>query len=211
MNRGITNPFVTSGYISPEYFCNRKAETSRLLNAISSVRNVTLISLRRMGKTGLLKHVQFLIEKDTSARSVIYADLMPTMTGSEMLNTLSSAILRIKQTEKNFFEKVLSLLVSLRPRLTYDSLTGQPSLELKVESTEEIQYGLEHLLNFISGINKKLVFMLDEFQQISNYPEKNAEQILRTVIQSNPHIPFIFSGSNKRMLESMFTAASRPC
>jgi AAA+ ATPase superfamily predicted ATPase len=210
MSRVITNPFVTSGYISPRYFCDRKDETSKLINAISSVRNVTLISLRRMGKTGLLKHVQFLIEKDTTARSVIYADLMPTMTGSEMLNTLSSALLRIKQNEKNFFEKALSLLASLRPRLTYDSLTGQPSVELKVETSDEIQYGLEHLLKYISGIKKELVFMLDEFQQISNYPEKNTEHILRTVIQSNPQIPFIFSGSNKHMLESMFTMASRP-
>lgn len=210
MDREITNPFVTTGYISPKYFCNRKVETSKLINAISSVRNVTLISLRRMGKTGLLKHVQFLIEKDTTTRSVIYADLMPTMTGSEMLNTLSSALLRIKQNEKNFFEKVLSLMASLRPRLTYDSLTGQPSVELKVETSDEIQYGLAHLLNYISGIKKGLVFMLDEFQQISNYPEKNTEQILRTVIQSNPQIPFIFSGSNKHMLESMFTLASRP-
>lgn len=210
MSNKVTNPFVTSGYISANYFCDRKAETSKLLNAISSVRNVTLISLRRMGKTGLLKHVKFLVEKNSATRSVIYADLMPTMSGSEMLNTLSSALLRIKQNEKNFFEKVLSLLASLRPRLTYDSLTGQPSVELKVETSDEIQYGLEHLLNYISGIKKELVFMLDEFQQISNYPEKNIEQILRSVIQSNPHIPFIFSGSNKHMLESMFAMASRP-
>jgi AAA+ ATPase superfamily predicted ATPase len=210
MTTGIHNPFVTSGYISPRYFCNRQAETSKLTKAISSIRNVTLISLRRMGKTGLLKHVKFLIEKDKTAPPVIYADLMPTMTGSEMLNTLSSALLRIKHNEKNFFEKILTLLASLRPRLTYDGLTGQPTVELKVETPDEIQYGLEHLLQFISGIKNNLVIMLDEFQQISNYPEKNIEQILRSVIQANPKIPFIFSGSNKHMLEAMFATASRP-
>jgi hypothetical protein len=52
--------------------------------------------------------------------------------------------------------------------------------------------------------------MFDEFQQISNYPEKNIEHLLRTVIQSYPTIPFIFSGSSKHMLESMFLAANRP-
>jgi hypothetical protein len=52
MKNIIANPFVTGGYIGPEYFCNRQKETEKLLKAISSRRNVTLISLRRMGKTG---------------------------------------------------------------------------------------------------------------------------------------------------------------
>jgi hypothetical protein len=52
MKNIIANPFVTGGYIGPEYFCDRQMETEKLLKAISSRRNVTLISLRRMGKTG---------------------------------------------------------------------------------------------------------------------------------------------------------------
>jgi hypothetical protein len=54
MKNKITNPFVTGGYIGPDYFCDRQNETDLLLRAISSKRNLTLISLRRMGKTGLL-------------------------------------------------------------------------------------------------------------------------------------------------------------
>ena len=54
MKNKITNPFVTGGYIGPDYFCDRQNETDLLLKAISSKRNLTLISLRRMGKTGLL-------------------------------------------------------------------------------------------------------------------------------------------------------------
>jgi len=52
--------------------------------------------------------------------------------------------------------------------------------------------------------------MFDEFQQISQYPEKNMEHILRSIIQSYPAIPFVFSGSSKHMLEPMFSAANRP-
>jgi hypothetical protein len=65
-------------------------------------------------------------------------------------------------------------------------------------------------MHFISEIRQEMVFMLDEFQQISQYPEKNMEHILRTVIQSYPAIPFVFSGSSKHMLESMFSASGRP-
>ena len=210
MKDKLTNPFVTGGYISPKYFCDRVNETEHLLKAISSKRNITLISLRRMGKTGLLKHVKQTLENENKSRAVIYVDLMPTMNGNEMLNAVSSALLRVRQDEKNVFERILTLLAALRPKISYDSLTGQPSLELKVESPADIQMGLGHLLTFISGIKKELVFMLDEFQQICRYPEENMEQLLRSVIQTFPGIPFIFSGSSKHMLEPMFSAAGRP-
>ena len=210
MKNRITNPFVTGGYIGPEYFCDREKETEKLLKAISSRRNVTLISLRRMGKTGLLKHVRHHLEQTRKDVSVIYADLMPTMNGNDMLNVISSALIQIRKEERNFFEKILAVVASLRPKLTYDNLTGQPSVELKIESASDIQYGLDHLLRFISGIKQDLVFMFDEFQQINKYPEKNTEHMLRTIIQSYPSIPFIFSGSSKHMLEPMFLSAGRP-
>ena len=217
MKNSIANPFVTGGYVSPDYFCDRQNETEILLKAISSKRNVTLISLRRMGKTGLLKHVKYLLEKkpgvitkDKRPVVVIYVDLMPTMDANGMLNSLSSALLSARRNEKNIIEKVLSLLATLRPKIAFDDLTGQPTVELKVESQSDIQFGLEHLLLFMSEIKQNLVFMIDEFQQISQYPEKNMEQLLRTIIQSYPTIPFIFSGSSKHMLEPMFTSAGRP-
>ncbi len=166
--------------------------------------------MRRIGKTGLLKHVGYLLGKQKNPVTTIYIDLMPTMSGQEMLNALSSALIRLKKDEKNFFEKILNILANLRPKLSYDTLTGQPSIELKVETSSDIQFGFDSLLHFISDIKQDIVIMLDEFQQICNYPEKNTEQVLRAVIQSYPAVPFIFSGSSKHMLEPMFMAANRP-
>jgi hypothetical protein len=210
MKNKITNPFITSGYIGPEYFCNRTEESKKLLSAISSRRNLTLISLRRMGKTGLLKHVKYLSENQKNKYSVIYVDLLPTMNGNEMLNLISSALVRMKKNEKGFFSKILSVLSSLRPKLTYDSLTGQPAIELSIESASDVQSGFNSILQLISEIKQDLVFMFDEFQQISKYPEKNIEHTLRSAIQSYPTIPFIFSGSSRHMLENMFLSADRP-
>lgn len=210
MKEKITNRFVTGGYVSPDYFCNRLEESKRLQNAISSRRNLTLISLRRMGKTGLLKHVKYNLEHSENPYAVIYVDLLPTMNGNEMMSSISSALVRLKKGEKNFFEKMLSMLASLRPRLTIDSLTGEPSIELMFESSAGIQSGLDQLLRIISEIKQDIVFMFDEFQQISKYPEKNIEQMLRSIIQTYPAIPFIFSGSSKHMLENMFLSAGRP-
>jgi hypothetical protein len=107
-------------------------------------------------------------------------------------------------------EKMLGFMASLRPRLTMDPLTGEPSIELKVETPSGIQSGLEQILRLISEIRQDIVFMFDEFQQIANYPEKNIEPILRSVIQTYPVVPFIFSGSSKHMLENMFMSPGRP-
>ena len=134
MKTEITNPFITGGYLSPDYFCNRTEETKRILDAISSRRNLTLISLRRMGKTGLLKHVKYQLEHLKKPFAVVYLDLLPTMNGNEMLNSLSSALYRVRKSEKNFLEKMLTIMASLRPRLTMDPFTGEPSIELKVET-----------------------------------------------------------------------------
>ena len=50
----LYNPFVVYGYVSPEYFCDRKEETESLISALRNGRNITLMSPRRMGKTGLI-------------------------------------------------------------------------------------------------------------------------------------------------------------
>ena len=52
----IENPFVTYGYESPEYFCDRREETRQLISLLTNGNHVALISPRRMGKKGLLNH-----------------------------------------------------------------------------------------------------------------------------------------------------------
>lgn len=210
MKTEIKNPFITGGYAGPEYFCNRKDETKRLAGAIDSRRNLTLISLRRMGKTGLLRHLKHQIEERGKSCAVIYTDLLPTMNCNDMLNAVSTALFRVRQKEKNFMEKMFGLMGSLRPKLSIDPLTGEPAVELTVETTTDISTGLDSIMRLISEIKRDIVFMFDEFQQIVKYPEKNTEAILRTVIQAYPVIPFIFSGSSKHMLENMFMSAGSP-
>jgi len=210
MKTVVANPFITGGYAGPAYFCNRMQEMERLSDAVSSRRNITLISLRRMGKTGLLKNLKHQIEQKGKSCAVIYVDLLPTMNCNEMLNTVSTALFRVRQKERNFLEKMFGLLAALRPRLTVDPLTGEPAVELKVETVSEIKTGLENMLRLISEIKQDILFIFDEFQQIAKYPEKNTEAILRSVIQAYPVIPFIFSGSSRHMLENMFMSAGSP-
>ena len=53
----LINPFSITSYLGKAYFCDREKETEELVNALENGRNVTLISPRKMGKTGLIQHV----------------------------------------------------------------------------------------------------------------------------------------------------------
>ena len=53
----MENPFIVTGKIKPEYFCDRVEEAERLTRCIlSGGENMVIISPRRLGKTGLIYH-----------------------------------------------------------------------------------------------------------------------------------------------------------
>ncbi len=76
-NKKLVNPFIYQGYESPEYFCDREAETATLLSHLKNGRNVTLISPHRIGKTGLIKNAFFYLEEEEND-TVCLTELMFT-------------------------------------------------------------------------------------------------------------------------------------
>lgn len=48
----LNNPFVVYGYKGAAYFCDRKAETEKVVKGLSNERNITLIAPEESGKQG---------------------------------------------------------------------------------------------------------------------------------------------------------------
>lgn len=203
------NPFVLSGYKSPEYFCDRALETKRLISSIDNQRNVTLISPRRIGKTGLLLHVINQLSKNKSLVP-IYFDIMGTTSLNEFAEVFSNAVIRSISKSESAIKNLLKKLASLRPALSFDPLSGEPRISLDIRSDKEVSLSLDLLFSLVAGHRKSFVLAIDEFQQIASYPEKNVEAILRMHVQQANNICFIFSGSKKHMLSEMFSQPSRP-
>ncbi len=88
------NPFILTGYLSPEYFCDRNAETAKLTSALSNGRNVTLTSPRRMGKTGLIHHVFQQLRTENGIRC-FYVDLYQTDSLRLLVKKLADTVLGI--------------------------------------------------------------------------------------------------------------------
>lgn len=77
MNK-ITNPFLIYGYAGPDYFCDRKEDTQKLISALRNGRNITLMSPRRMGKTGLIKNAFYQIHQENPEAACFYMDIFST-------------------------------------------------------------------------------------------------------------------------------------
>lgn len=54
----VRNPFITSGYASADYFCDRHKESERLVREVVNGNNLALVSTRRMGKTTSPRRLQ---------------------------------------------------------------------------------------------------------------------------------------------------------
>lgn len=204
------NPFVTLGYVEPELFCDREEETKKVLNSVKNGRNLTLISVRRMGKTGLIQHI-FHPEVSKNKYQCYYVDLYSTQNMSEFTLEFANAVLgTIDTTSQRLLKSVLKFFRSIRPTLVLDPHTGAPKLSIELDNTGISRAGLDEIFRYLNTSKKQVVVAFDEFQQITEYPERNVEAILRTYVQKYNNIRFIFSGSRKHVLQAMFQSPARP-
>jgi AAA+ ATPase superfamily predicted ATPase len=206
----IENPFVVRGYVSPIYFCNRNKETDKIIESVKNNRNLTIYSLRRIGKTGLIHNAFHKLLKTNNIR-LFYVDVFPTSSLSEFTSVLAKEILgKLDSNVGNVISKVGSILSRIRPQITYDPLTAAPSLQIDIKNENEAKATLDEIFRYLSSRDEKIVIAIDEFQQILKYPENNVEALLRKYVQSLKNVVFIFSGSQQEMLLSMFGNKSRP-
>jgi hypothetical protein len=205
----IINPFITNGYVSKEYFCDRESELKMLCENLENRVNITLISARRFGKSALIYRI-FEHFNDKKDRICIFTDMYATQNLKDFTEILAMAVLKSFPDKNSLGKRFLKLLKGFRPIVSYDGLSGQPELHFEFTQPKECEQLLIGLLNFIDNQQIKILIAIDEFQQVANYPEKNTEAILRTVIQTLKNVQFIFSGSNKHLMVEIFNSAKRP-
>lgn len=203
------NPFILEPFRSKEYFCDRERETEELIHNITNGRNTTLISPRRLGKTGLIFRVFEEIDQRHLPFETIYADISDTLSLREFIKVLSDAVVaKLKKPQRisAFFQS----LKSVRPVLELDPMTGSPQLSFTFANTNQMQDTLTDVLTYLESYPKMIVVAIDEFQQIREYEGINMEAILRKHIQNLHNVRFIFCGSKKHTMTDMFTNAKKP-
>lgn len=206
----MQNPFITIGYNGPEYFCDREVETRKLSEALVNGRNVALISPRRLGKTGLIRHTFHRLTEEDNTRRCFYLDIYNTQNQTDFVKMLASVILG---SMDSFSEKLMNSLStffkSCRPIFSMDPMTGAPSVSLDIQP-QSSSASLKEIMSYMTESGRECFVAIDEFQQILEYPEKGTEALLRSVAQFAPNVHFIYAGSKQHLMADMFTSPKRP-
>lgn len=203
------NPFVTIGYAGKKYFCDRKEETDNVINLLTNGNNVALISPRRMGKSGLIKHC-FEDERIRGRYLTFYIDIYATSSQEEFIATVGKEIVeQLKPAGVKALETFSSIVKSLQSGISFD-VSGNPSFTLQPGEIRNCRTSISEIFEYLEKADRPCIVAIDEFQQISEYPEKNTEALLRTYIQNSNNARFIFSGSERHMMSNIFLTSSRP-
>jgi hypothetical protein len=208
----VTNPFRYGGVVGRETFCNRKQEIGDLLRAAENGDRLFLYAERRVGKTSLA--LQMMRNLDRRRYIGAYIDLWPTegeesfaaAVAAAISGSLASTADRLLGAAKRFFG-------GLAPAVTLDP-QGTPQLSFGVRGARIEASGLRDVLGAPEEIarrrRKQVVIVFDEFQRILEYGSDVVERTLRSVIQKQAHVAYLFLGSRKHMIQRMFLDENRP-
>jgi hypothetical protein len=204
------NPFVVSGKIPPEYFCDRVEEAAQLEKSLRNQLNVVLTSARRMGKTSL---VDFVFDKPAISKNyiTIVVDILHTTTFREFIMALGTAVFEnVATRSKKLRKQFVTLLKSLSASFGYDPILNVPTFDIRLGDLQNPEFTMGEIFSYLESVDKRCLVVIDEFQQITYYPEKNVEALLRTHIQKLKNANFVFSGSKRRLMDEMFFSSKRP-
>lgn len=200
------------GIAEGKTFCNRVDEGKRLLNNINNVRHTLLISPRRYGKSSLARHT-------LKAANVLHAEVDFFLVVDDktiehrILKGIRELIQMVSDTPEQWFSTLKNFFNRTDKKWTI-GIRGL-SLELIPENhnyiADNILDGLTALEHILQKKKQNAVLFIDEFQEITKSKSGTAiEGAIRHFAQGAKHVTFIFSGSNRKMLSSMFSDRGRP-
>lgn len=206
----MINPFIVTGKIAPEYFCDRVAESARLIKSVTNGNNLVIISPRRMGKTGL---IQFCYDKPEIVKEyyTFFIDILHTSSLREFTYLLGREIYEtLLPRSRRMANLFIQTLKSISGKFGFDPVSNFPVFSIELGDIERPEYTLEEIFSYLNSADKRCIVAIDEFQQIAKYPERNIEALLRTHIQQQANSNFIFAGSERHIIQEMFSSAARP-
>jgi AAA+ ATPase superfamily predicted ATPase len=192
-------------------FCNRINELQSLRNNIELVKPTLIVSPRRFGKTSLV-----LNSIEQTGLPYVQFDFLSAINEEDIeriiLKGIGKLIMRIEKGPR----KALKLATDFFAGLSIQTVVDKVGLSIEIKQRMQkpvatILNTLERLEALSQKYNKKIILFFDEFQQISEVTNDMAvESVIRQVAQRAKNIVFIFSGSNRHLLNNMFNDKTRP-
>jgi len=209
----LKNPFVIIGDIPEPYFCDREAETQKIIRTVTNEGNIVLMSPRRMGKSRLVKHV-FKQPEVSEHYLTFYIDLLHTSSIREFAYTFGKTVFeQLKSKNEKRLQSLVLALKSIAGTFGFDPTTGLPTFTLEMGRIQSPEYTIQEVMGWLEESETPCIVCFDEFQRINKYPDNKQGQVeamLRGIIQHLRNVNFIFAGSEQHLLSEMFFSSAKP-
>jgi len=195
-------PFKYGCVVGADFFCPRPQLQKRLSEYVRDGQNVVLVGERRMGKTSLV----FAADKSLRGCRMLYVDLLNIRTVSDLCNRVATAAAQMGKKE-SYGARAMSFISRLRPTLSVDPGNGMPVISVDTRTAEDPR-SMSDVVSLIERFaqNEKLFVVFDEFLEIKKLDAcDQVLALLRSRIQLLPDTCFIFSGSVRSDMVSIFT------
>ena len=202
------NPFEYQRIITGKSFIDREKELNELKRSLRSKENRIIYSPRRLGKSSLIKELFRLIGNEYIT---IYVDLWDCFSEADIAEKLLRAAItasynKIEKAAVAFKE----WLTSVRP---FFSIGSDGTIDVKIDLIDKEMFlgeAIALLQKIAEKKGKKVVVAFDEFQEVGELSDQRIEKIMRSRIQQQDKVVYIFSGSKEHILRDMFDARTRP-
>lgn len=210
----MDNPFRYGSVVSGVQFVGRRQEFAELEMDMRSGQNVVLIAPRRYGKTSLVLAVaEHLREQGVL---VAYYDLLTAPNKAMFANGLATVLYRdLVGWKDRTWQRVMDFFsrLAFSPRISMGS-DGNPTVDLGLaERGRDVDEALVRLLEIPGQVakdqEKKVAVVLDEFQEAPELDE-HLPALVRSVWQMQPKVSHVFLGSQRHMMQRIFTHDNEP-
>ena len=208
----MKNPFKYGVPVTGEYYLPRPFLIKKLTPYAISGQKVLLYGPRRFGKTSFLQEFATHLTK-YSIHSIII-DLYPITSHSDFLHALTKAIKPYNiRSFMQFFKDTFSAIFRIRPKINLEPT--HVSLDFSIDSmnSDDIKTAIEDTMRMLGEFHKKqkLMVLFDEFQKIAEISDNGwLEGTLRSEIQKQQDVPYLFCGSRRGLILDMFQNTQRP-
>lgn len=207
----MKNPFKYGELSTGENFCNRKQEIKRLQSAFRDGQSIVIISPRRWGKSSLVNRS---VDTFKGKLICIQIDCFGISSSREFYAAFLKATLQ--QTNSKLQQVVDTVAKSLKSLIPYVKYGVSENDEIQISlNLPNKKYDVEDILELPQRIavdrKARLVFCIDEFQKIAEWPDgKVVLEKLRSYWQNHNQVSYCLYGSKRHLMSTLFAHSSQP-
>lgn len=206
----MKNPFKYGSRVSGGAFFDREKIMRDMLGVIDGGNNIVLYGPRRYGKSSLVGEVMLRLRAKGWVCTEI--NMMDVASLEDFVSQYARALYREVSPALERFAMLPDSFRRISPKIGIDD-DGKPELKFEISSRKIGVAALRDVFELPAKICPagRTLIVLDEFQEVESLGlGAQFERTMRSIIQNQADIAYVFLGSKTHMLERMFSSPSRP-